>query len=61
MTESLGAFKGLEINLRELNTITIAEDGESALFQGGTTNDEVMFYLWDEGYVVRKFPTQSEP
>ncbi|KAI1119047.1 hypothetical protein F5Y14DRAFT_460392 [Nemania sp. NC0429] len=51
-TSSLGNFKGLEINLQQLNNISIAANRKSVLLQGGTYTDQVVRTLWDAGYVT---------
>ncbi|KAI2618206.1 hypothetical protein GGR54DRAFT_606504 [Hypoxylon sp. NC1633] len=56
LTTSLGAFKGLEIDLQSLTGITIQPGKKSAILQAGTYGIEVMQTLWDEGYVT---PTGS--
>ncbi|KAJ5952081.1 CAZyme family AA7 [Penicillium vulpinum] len=49
---SQAKFRGLEIDMQLLTQITIRPNGESALFQGGTYDQQVMDTLWDEGYVA---------
>ncbi|ORY71065.1 uncharacterized protein BCR38DRAFT_415840 [Pseudomassariella vexata] len=51
-TTSLSAFDGLEIEFSQLHTITIKEDGKSAVFQAGTYGGQVIQTLWDQGYVT---------
>ncbi|ROT38916.1 FAD-binding domain-containing protein [Sodiomyces alkalinus F11] len=51
-TASLGSFKGVQIDMKQLTGLTIAEDGKSALFQGGSHAKEVIKTLWDQGYVT---------
>ncbi|KAI1470392.1 FAD-binding domain-containing protein [Daldinia caldariorum] len=51
-TTSLGAFKGVQIDLKQLTDITIDKSGKYALFQGGVRAKEVMATLWDHGYVT---------
>ncbi|OJJ04867.1 hypothetical protein ASPVEDRAFT_86246 [Aspergillus versicolor CBS 583.65] len=51
--KSLGTLRnGIEISMRQLNEITIAQDGESAFFGGGVYSEQVIRTLWDEGYVA---------
>lgn len=52
MTTTLNAFRGIQIDLGQLNGITIAADGQSALFQGGAHAEEVKQTLWDQGYIT---------
>lgn len=54
MTSTLGSFDGIEINLSSLGNIEIQPDGETAWFQGGTYDGQVIDYLWDRGYVASK-------
>ncbi|KAJ6128717.1 CAZyme family AA7 [Penicillium samsonianum] len=49
---SQAKFSGLEIDMQLLTGITIQSDGKSALFQGGTYDQQVMDTLWEEGYVA---------
>ncbi|RYO84785.1 hypothetical protein DL766_006372 [Monosporascus sp. MC13-8B] len=58
ITTSLGNFRGLEINLRQLDAITIAPDGKSVSVQSGTYNGPVMETLWDAGYVTMTGSTE---
>ncbi|OTB10566.1 hypothetical protein K445DRAFT_69980 [Daldinia sp. EC12] len=51
-TTSLGVFKGVQIDLKQLTAITIEKTGKSAVFQGGVRAREVMATLWDHGYVT---------
>ncbi|KAI0197904.1 hypothetical protein F4808DRAFT_473476 [Astrocystis sublimbata] len=51
-TLTLGKFKGLQIDLKQLRGATIADDKKTALLQGGTFNGEVVPALWDAGYVT---------
>ena len=42
-TRALGTVKkGIQINLRQLKNITIAQDGNSATLGGGVYNDEIV-------------------
>ncbi|KAL4950916.1 hypothetical protein BDW69DRAFT_201853 [Aspergillus filifer] len=51
-TSTLGRFhNGIQISLVQLRELTIAEDGTSATFGGGSYSNEVINYLWDAGYV----------
>ncbi|KAK7738601.1 hypothetical protein SLS62_011370 [Diatrype stigma] len=52
ISTSVASFQGLQINLGQLNAITIAEDGKSARFQGGLDNGQVLGNVWDQGYVT---------
>ncbi|KAK6210534.1 hypothetical protein LQW54_006142 [Pestalotiopsis sp. IQ-011] len=49
---TLQIFQGLQINLGQLTGISIAEDGTSALVQGGVDNGQVLEAVWDQGYVT---------
>ncbi|KAI1489089.1 hypothetical protein F5X96DRAFT_642522 [Biscogniauxia mediterranea] len=51
-TASLTTFSGIEINVDQLQGVTIADDGETATFQAGTYGAQVIQYLWDAGYVT---------
>ncbi|KAI1660859.1 FAD-binding domain-containing protein [Daldinia decipiens] len=51
-TTSLGTFKGVQIDLKQLTAINIEKDRKSALFQGGAWAREVIGTLWDRGYVT---------
>lgn len=51
---SQAKFSGLEIDMQLLTGITIQSNGKSALFQGGTYDQQVMDTLWEEGYVTSK-------
>lgn len=42
--------------MRQLDEITIAQDGESAFFGGGVYSEQVIRTLWDKGYVAGKDP-----
>ncbi|KAJ8123129.1 hypothetical protein ONZ43_g850 [Nemania bipapillata] len=50
--KSLGSFKGVQINLKNLRNISIQDDGKTAWFGGGVYDGEANSYLWDQGYVV---------
>ncbi|KAF5602429.1 fad binding domain protein [Fusarium subglutinans] len=52
LTKSLGAFKGMQIDMKQLRSMDIARDGKSAWFQGGAYAYEVIPFLWDRGYVT---------
>ncbi|KAF5558957.1 cytochrome p450 [Fusarium mexicanum] len=52
LTKSLGAFKGMQIDMKQLRSMDIARDGKSAWFQGGAYAYEVIPLLWDRGYVT---------
>ncbi|KAF5620203.1 fad binding domain protein [Fusarium sp. NRRL 52700] len=52
LTKSLGAFKGMQIDMKQLRSMDIARDGKSASFQGGAYAYEVIPFLWDRGYVT---------
>ena len=45
-------YNGIEIYINALNSIEIAEDGESALMGGGTYQDQVVNYLAAHGKVT---------
>jgi hypothetical protein len=48
----LNKFDGLQINMAQLRNITISNDRESALMQGGVYGAQVIQALWDQGYVT---------
>ena len=49
-TATLGRLEnGIEIHIRALNNITINSDGTSATVGGGTYNQELITYLWNQG------------
>ncbi|KAI1398668.1 hypothetical protein F4819DRAFT_502163 [Hypoxylon fuscum] len=52
LTTSAGDFNGIQISMSGLQSIDIQPDGETAWFQGGTYDGQVMEYLWDRGYVA---------
>ncbi|PYH87796.1 FAD-binding domain-containing protein [Aspergillus ellipticus CBS 707.79] len=52
ITASVGKFQGLQIDMASLREITIQPGGETAWFQGGTYDGQVMETLWGEGYVA---------
>lgn len=54
LTTSAGDFNGIQISMSGLQSIDIQPDGETAWFQGGTYDGQVMEYLWDRGYVASK-------
>ena len=49
---SLIPFNGIQINMVNLQNITIQPGGETAWFQGGVYDGPVSSYLWDQGYVA---------
>ncbi|XXG99914.1 hypothetical protein Hte_006255 [Hypoxylon texense] len=49
---SLGTFNGIQINLANLQSITIQPDGQSAWFQGAVYDWQVTEYLWENGFVA---------
>ncbi|KAI1119042.1 hypothetical protein F5Y14DRAFT_119457 [Nemania sp. NC0429] len=51
-TTTLGKFKGVQIDLKQLRGSKIAADGKSALLQGGSYFHDVVPKLWDNGYVT---------
>ncbi|KAI1812660.1 hypothetical protein GGS20DRAFT_599881 [Poronia punctata] len=51
-TTTLGRFKGVQIDMKQLRDITIANDGKYALCQGGAYNNDIVPKLWDNGYVT---------
>lgn len=52
---SQGSFSGIQIDVTQLQNITISEDGTYALFQGGTYDQQVIEYLWERGYVTSEY------
>ena len=61
MTSSVALFKGLQIDLGLLTEMTIDEDKETGLFQGGVYGQQVTDYLWAKGYLTSKFSFQPFP
>lgn len=59
-TTTLRGFKGLQINLGQLNGVTIAKDRKSVLVQGGLDNGQVQEALWPKGYVTGMCPFSPE-
>ncbi|KAK3292854.1 FAD binding domain-containing protein [Chaetomium fimeti] len=52
-TKTLGKLKnGIEISLSQLTAIEIAEDQESAFFEGGVWDGQVVDALWEQGFVT---------
>ncbi|KAF9871850.1 hypothetical protein CkaCkLH20_10784 [Colletotrichum karsti] len=51
-TKTLGTFKGIQIDLENLQNVDIQRSGRSAWFGGGTYAGPVAKYLWDRGYVT---------
>lgn len=49
---SLTSFSGIQINMVNLQNITIQSSGKTAWFQGGVYDGGVSSYLWDQGYVA---------
>ncbi|KAG9234591.1 hypothetical protein BJ875DRAFT_509324 [Amylocarpus encephaloides] len=49
---SLGSFNGIQINMVNLNHISVKPGGKSAWFGGGAYDGQVSRYLWDQGYVT---------
>ncbi|KAE8373962.1 hypothetical protein BDV26DRAFT_284671 [Aspergillus bertholletiae] len=52
LSASLATFNGIQINMAQLNDITIQPSGKSAWFGGGTIVGPVVEYLWDRGFVA---------
>ena len=52
LTTSVGNFRGIEIDMRDLNDIHINSDNITAQFQGGVYGDQVINTLWDQGFVT---------
>jgi len=51
-TNTFGSFNGIQINLANLNSITIELDGKSAWFGGGTYTGQVANFLWERGFIT---------
>ncbi|KAI1771734.1 hypothetical protein F4818DRAFT_202391 [Hypoxylon cercidicola] len=51
-TTTLGRFKGVQIDLKQLRAITIDPEGKFATMQGGAYNHDIWPKLWDAGYVT---------
>lgn len=49
---SVASFNGIQINMVNLNDITIQPGSESAWFGGGVYDGQVSRYLWEQGYVA---------
>lgn len=54
MTSTIGKFRGVQIDMSGLQEIHIQPEGQTAWFQGGTFDGQVMEYLWDQGYVASR-------
>ncbi|KAH6638611.1 hypothetical protein BKA67DRAFT_528734 [Truncatella angustata] len=54
-TTTLGKFKGVQIDMKQLRAFTINPDGKSATLQGGAYNHDIMGGLWDAGYVASEY------
>ncbi|KAI6349208.1 FAD-linked oxidoreductase oxr2 [Pyricularia grisea] len=54
LTNTIGKFRGIQIDMSRLTKITIqpGEPAESAWFQGGAWDKQAIEYLWDRGYVT---------
>lgn len=52
LTASVGRFTGIEIDMRNLNSIRINSDNVTAHFQGGVYSEEVISTLWEQGFVT---------
>ncbi|KAI1499778.1 hypothetical protein F5X99DRAFT_410695 [Biscogniauxia marginata] len=48
----MGKFTGIQISMELLTKITINEGGETAWFQGGTYDQQVIDELFEQGYVA---------
>lgn len=57
-TYSVGAFKGLMIDMKQLLSIDLQPDQKTAWFQGGVYDGQVMQYLWDRGLVASMTPSR---
>ncbi|KAL8371158.1 hypothetical protein RB595_001146 [Gaeumannomyces hyphopodioides] len=53
-TNTVGRFRGIQIDMSKLQRITIqpGDPAKTAWFQGGTYDRQVIDYLWDRGYVT---------
>ncbi|GAP88217.1 putative FAD binding domain-containing protein [Rosellinia necatrix] len=51
-SSTLGGFKGMQIDMTSLSSLTIQPDNKSAIIQGGAYLGEVIDTLWDAGYVA---------
>lgn len=60
-TYTVGAFNGLMIDMGQLLNIEIQPDEESAWFQGGTFDGQVMDYLWERGFVASSYLMPCPP
>ncbi|KAI1821333.1 hypothetical protein F4861DRAFT_533018 [Xylaria intraflava] len=52
LTSTVGYFEGIEIDLRNLNSISISPNNETAVFGGGVYSYEAINTLWDQGFVT---------
>ncbi|KAH6848033.1 hypothetical protein B0I37DRAFT_376488 [Chaetomium sp. MPI-CAGE-AT-0009] len=52
LTESVGRFRGIEIDLRDLRAFEVNPNNVTARFQGGAYSHEVIHGLWDQGFVT---------
>ncbi|KAH7016276.1 uncharacterized protein B0I36DRAFT_377853 [Microdochium trichocladiopsis] len=51
-TQSLGSFRGVQINLSQLDNIAIQADSKSAWLSAGVNAGRVTRHLWENGYVT---------
>jgi hypothetical protein len=54
-TSTVGSFKGAQIDMASLTSITIQPGGKSAWLQGGTHSAPVIETLWNRGYVAGEY------
>ncbi|KAJ5609930.1 FAD-binding domain-containing protein [Penicillium herquei] len=52
LTFTVGAFTGIQIDVRSLRDIAIQPNGETARLQAGAYNYEVIETLWEDGYIT---------
>lgn len=57
----MNSFTGVQIDMASLRNISINADGKTAWFQGGTYDQQVMEYLWEEGFVASKSKSTENP
>ena len=52
LTATVGNFAGIQIDMSVLTDMTIQPDGNTAWFQGGSYDHQVMVELWELDYVA---------
>ena len=60
-TSTISKLKGIEINVSQLEALTIQPNKKSAWFGGGSYGHSIISTLWDQGYVTSEDPTYFRP